>query len=214
MRLFYEIKKYAETSGMSDWKMVMAEQSVVQINKTELAPGVSVYSDVLPGYEQIIPYVEQVTASGMVLWEPKEIGGNTIDTMTFDYPEVLKDPNDHSILFNERISLVLGGFLGFVETDFITSNNIKSRLAHDKFMLMRYSSEAEFPKSKYTEDHLSVMYYLNDNYEGGSIEFPELGISYQPKANDALIFTSAPGFEYTVAKVTSGTKYSVLSYLK
>jgi len=200
---------------MSDGKMVMTEQYTPTINKTELAPGIFVYRDVVPAYEQIIPYVEQVTAAGMVLWENKEIGGNSVDTMSFDYPTEFKDPNDHAILFDERMSLVLGGYLGFIENDFVVSNEITTKLAHDKMVLMKYGVDAEFALSANQDGgEIAVMYYLNDDYQGGSIHFPELGVTYEPKANEALVFPSASGFEYTIEKITSGTKYSLLSYLR
>jgi hypothetical protein len=198
---------------MSDWKMVM-EQTTMQLNKTELAPGLFLYSDVIPGYDQIIPYIEQVTASGMVLWEDTEVGGNSVETMTFDYPLQLKDPNEPSILFDERMSLVLCSFLGLPENDYVQSNNIIKSVQHDKFTLMKYGEGTEFPISgKGSGDYLVVMYYLNDDYAGGNIEFPNLGVSYQPKANEALIFPASKGFEYAVEKMISGVKYSVISYL-
>lgn len=189
---------------------------MMNINKKELAPGLTVYSDVIPGYEQIIPYVEQVTGSGMIAWNKGEIGGNAVDTMLFDYPEEFKDPNDQGILFDQRMSLVFGGFLGIVENDYIQSNKIKKTYLHDKMMLMKYDDGAEFPLFGKNDagDHISVMYYLNDDYEGGTIDFPTLGVSYRPNANEAIVFTAASGFEYTVEKMTSGTKYSLLTYLR
>ena len=151
----------------------------------------------------------------MVLWESKEIGGNSVDTMMFDYPTAFKDPNDHSILFDERMSLVLAGFLGFVENDYVDSGKFNKKFEHDQLMLMKYSNSSRFPLStKESGDHIMIMYYLNDDYEGGAIEFPGLDISYKPKANEALIFPGTDGFEYTVAEVTSGTKYAVISYLR
>lgn len=215
MRLLYETKKYAKKSGMSDGKMVMTQQTTMQVNKTELAPKVFVYSDVIPGSEQLVPYIEQVTGVGMALWDKQELSGNIVDTMLFDYPQELKDPNDQSILFDERMSLVLGGFIGFAESDYVYHNNPTRSFLHDKLLLMKYGEGAEFPISgKEDGDHLNVMYYLNDDYEGGAIEFTNLGITYQPKANEVLIFPASKGFEYTVANLTSGTKYAVISYLR
>ena len=193
----------------------MTEQYIPTINKTQLAPGVFVYKDVIPSYEQLVPYVEQVASSGMIPWERKEIGGNAVDTMSFDYPTEFKDPNDLAILFDERMSLVLGGYLGFVENDFVISNEITIKLVHDTMVLMKYGSDANFPLSRNQDGgQIAVMYYLNDDYQGGSIHFPELDITYKPKANEVLIFPAASGFEYTIEKVTDGTKYSILSYLR
>jgi hypothetical protein len=190
---------------MSDWKMVM--QNMIQISKRDLAPGLAVYSDVIPGYDQIISYTEMIAGTGMAAWEKSEIGGNSIDTILFEYPEEFKDPNDQAIMYHERMSIVFGSFLGFPDSDYIQSN--------ERMMLMKYSDNAEFPLSGSDEDDsISVMYYLNDDYEGGVVTFPNLGVSYTPKANEALVFSASKGFEYTVEKVTSGTKYAVLTYLR
>lgn len=192
----------------------MTEQYTPTIDKTEIAPGVIVYKDAIPSYEQIIPYIEQVTSSGMVLWESKQIGDNLVDTMSFDYPKEFKDPNDHSILFNERMSLVLAGFLAYNEHDYLKQHGIGDTL-HHQLMLMRYDAGNDFPVSNRNEEkEISVMYYLNDDYEGGSVNFPELGISYQPKANELLVFPSTDNFNYSISSVTSGTKYSVVTYLE
>lgn len=193
----------------------MTEQFTPIINKTELAPGVFVYKDVIPAYEQIIPYTEQVTSSGMVPWERKEIRGNAVDTLTFEYPTDFKDPNDHAVLFDERLSIVFGGFFGYVEKDYLASNDIKKDFVHDRMVLMKYGTDADFSVSREdSNDSVSVMYYLNDDYQGGAIHFPELDLTYEPKANEVLIFPTAPGFEYTIEKITDGTKYSVLTYLR
>lgn len=213
--LLYEIKNYFNKSKVSDWKMVMTEQYTPTINKEKLASGIFVYKDVIPSYEQLVPYIEQVTASGMILWERKEIGGNAVDTMTFEYPTELKDSNDISVLFDERMSLVLGGFLGFVESDYLIFYKVIDELAHDKMVLMKYGEGSEFKLSNNQDGgKMAVMYYLNDDYEGGSIHFPEYDLTYQPKANEALIFPAESGYEYSIEKITNGTKYSVLSYLR
>ena len=193
----------------------MTVQFTPTINKTELAPKVFVYSDVIPGAEQLIPYIEQVAGAGMVVWEKTKLSGSFVDTMIFDYPETLKDPNDLEILFDERMSIVLAGFIGFAESDYVKENEITDSLKHDKFLLMKYEEEAEFSLSGKDDDgHLNIMYYLNDDYNGGAIEFTGLGITYQPKANDVIIFPAEKGFEYKVTRLTSGTKYAAISYLR
>jgi len=53
----------------------------------------------------------------------------------------------------------------------------------------------------------SVLFYLNDDYEGGEINFPELDITIKPSAGSALIF---PCTAVHVAKeVKKGEKYYI-----
>jgi len=192
----------------------MTEHYNPTIDKTEIAPGVTVYKNVIPSHGQLIPYIEQVTASGMVLWDNKQIGDNLVDTMSFDYPRGFKDPNDYSILFDERMSIVLAGFLAYSERDYLQQHGIGDT-QHHQLMLMRYGAGNDFPVSNRNEEkEISAMYYLNDDYEGGAVNFPELGISYQPKANELLLFPSTDNFNYSISSVTSGTKYAVVTYLE
>ena len=55
----------------------------------------------------------------------------------------------------------------------------------------------------------SGIYYVNDDYEGGEIYFPELEWSFKPKADTLLIFPSSSKYIHGVSKVTSGTRYTV-----
>jgi predicted 2-oxoglutarate/Fe(II)-dependent dioxygenase YbiX len=55
----------------------------------------------------------------------------------------------------------------------------------------------------------SGIYYINDDYEGGEIYFPELEWSFKPKADTLLMFPSSSKYIHGVNKVTSGTRYTV-----
>lgn len=55
---------------------------------------------------------------------------------------------------------------------------------------------------------VSMVIYLNDNYEGGEIEFPDHGISIKPKAGSAVVFPST-GCLHDPKPTTSGDKYMI-----
>lgn len=60
---------------------------------------------------------------------------------------------------------------------------------------------------------ISFVYYLNDDYEGGEIEFQDyIGKPYKPEAGDLVIFPSAPTYLHRVLPITSGTKYACISF--
>lgn len=56
-----------------------------------------------------------------------------------------------------------------------------------------------------------VLMYLNDNFEGGEICYPELGIEYKPKPGVLLIHYA--GNMHGVNPITSGTRYSMTSFV-
>ena len=59
----------------------------------------------------------------------------------------------------------------------------------------------------------SMLIYLNDDYEGGEIEFVHFGIKYKPSAGDILFFPSSYSHAHIAHPVYSGTKYAVVTWL-
>lgn len=58
-----------------------------------------------------------------------------------------------------------------------------------------------------TTENISAVLYLNDDYEGGEINFPEQGIKIKPLAGSLVIFPSTPPFFHESLPIVSGTKY-------
>jgi hypothetical protein len=55
---------------------------------------------------------------------------------------------------------------------------------------------------------IATLVYLNENYEGGEIYFPDYNISIKPKPGDLLCFPDQPRFVHGVKPITSGTRYT------
>lgn len=60
---------------------------------------------------------------------------------------------------------------------------------------------------------LSMIFYLNDDYEGGELVFPRQGIEYKPVAGDAIVFPSGFPYPHAVKPVTKGRRYAVIAFL-
>jgi hypothetical protein len=60
----------------------------------------------------------------------------------------------------------------------------------------------------------SVSAYLNDDYEGGEIEFKNFGISYKPMAGDIIFFSASFPYKHRVKPVTSGTRYAIVNWYR
>lgn len=62
----------------------------------------------------------------------------------------------------------------------------------------------------YEHIQFSTVIYLNDNYDGGEISFPNQDFIYKPSAGDAVIFPGG-GTEYVheVFKVKEGNRYTI-----
>ena len=64
---------------------------------------------------------------------------------------------------------------------------------------------------KYGFPQASVLFFLNDGYEGG--EFIVADTMYKPKRNSAIIFPSNFMFPHSVNKIEKGTRYSIITWL-
>jgi len=56
---------------------------------------------------------------------------------------------------------------------------------------------------------LSVLVYLNDNYEGGNITFPNSKVSLKPEAGSMIFFPSNFLYVHQIEPITNGIKYSL-----
>ena len=64
---------------------------------------------------------------------------------------------------------------------------------------------------KYGFPQSSLLYFLNDNYEGGEIIIADP--IYNPQKNSAIIFPSNFMFPHSVNQVLEGTRYSIITWL-
>lgn len=87
-----------------------------------------------------------------------------------------------------------------------------------EFELLRYGKNEEF---RCHVDHvagqqpmrmISMLAYLNEDFEGGVIEFPRQGIAYRPRKGAVLLFPSNFVYPHASTPVTSGTKYAVVGW--
>jgi len=61
---------------------------------------------------------------------------------------------------------------------------------------------------------ISLLFYLNDNYTGGELEFTQLGLKIKPKTGMMIAFPSYKEFSHKVHPVTSGKRYSLVTWLE
>lgn len=59
---------------------------------------------------------------------------------------------------------------------------------------------------------ISVLIYLNDDYDGGELTFNRLNYSYHPSAGDLVMFPSGNLYMHQAQSVTRGTKYALVSW--
>ena len=60
---------------------------------------------------------------------------------------------------------------------------------------------------------VSFLFYLNDQYGGGELEFYDLGLTIKPKQGMMIAFPSYKEFAHMVHPVTWGHRYSLVSWV-
>jgi hypothetical protein len=58
-----------------------------------------------------------------------------------------------------------------------------------------------------TTEHISAVIYLNDNYSGGEINFPNQEVKIKPTSGSIVIFPSTPPFYHESLPIKNGMKY-------
>jgi hypothetical protein len=57
--------------------------------------------------------------------------------------------------------------------------------------------------------HLAILAYLNDDYDGGYLYFPEFDYYIKPNPGDVVIFPGSLYYVHGVSTVTSGVRYTL-----
>jgi len=60
---------------------------------------------------------------------------------------------------------------------------------------------------------VSFLFYLNDQYGGGELEFADLGLTIKPKKGMMIAFPSYKDFAHKVHPVTWGHRYTLVSWV-
>ena len=90
-------------------------------------------------------------------------------------------------------------------------------LHHEDYNMLKYSTgqkcDAHADGDTSTGRSVSAIVYLNENYEGGEVEFVNFGIKIKPKPGMLLLFPSNYPYAHIAHPVTSGTKYAIVTWL-
>jgi predicted 2-oxoglutarate/Fe(II)-dependent dioxygenase YbiX len=60
-----------------------------------------------------------------------------------------------------------------------------------------------------TDNHLPVLIYLNNDYEGGEIKFELHNLSIKPNPGDFIVFPGNLHYPHEVTEVVSGIRYTL-----
>ena len=95
---------------------------------------------------------------------------------------------------------------------------IRENLWHEPYGLLKYQMSEEYSDHYDSSTDIgravSALVYLNDDYEGGELEFPNFGIKIKPQAGMMILFPSNYAYRHRAHPVTKGTKYALVTWLR
>lgn len=119
--------------------------------------------------------------------------------------------NRNNITMPEGAHLLTSSFSKYDKNNDLMNNGLSMNYHTDYIM-----SEADMPGPKF---FLTCTTYLNDNYEGGEIEFYIDGqgdsiYSHKPKAGDIVVFPSKPPYYHGVGLVKGEDKFFIRNFIQ
>jgi len=80
-----------------------------------------------------------------------------------------------------------------------------------KTHISKFDIDADMPAHFDTSrpNDIATLIYLNDNYGGGEIYFPDHDIEIKPKTGDMIAFPDNPSFMHGVKKITGSNRYAL-----
>jgi hypothetical protein len=193
----------------------------------ELAPGIAVFPDVIQGHETLVSEIEESIAAGVINWAAAYVvkgeNGSVIDPETRNTQTIPISYTDNPIenyssplaSFDSTLSKIFFDSFTPFEKEYCSHYNVDV-YKHEIYSILKYGIGQKF--DNHIDNHrnyprtISLVYYMNDGYTGGEISFPRFGIKYKPKANELLIFPSNYIYNHSVAEVTEGYRYAVVTW--
>lgn len=112
----------------------------------------------------------------------------------------------------------------FYTTLLATSNSYAKRFDihepffHENYQLLKYNGgtyyNAHYDGGTGIGRSVSALCYLNDDYEGGELEFVNFKVKIKPTAGMIILFPSNYAYRHIAHPVTSGTKYAIVTWIK
>lgn len=195
-------------------------------NIEHLGNGIVVYKGVLTKDLDIINRLEEALSDSSdkyFSWQPAYVGYRQLipeyrdcvdykfkktDLMHFESEKSTKLQNLWQDVYDRKKEAV---------KDYCRMFNIADLRYWEAFNFIKYE-----PGNHFMEHHdhsfsynctVSLVAYVNDDYEGGELYFRLQNLNIKPKAGDLVIFPSNFVYPHQAKPVISGTKYSIVTML-
>jgi len=191
------------------------------MSKEILEKNIYYYKNIIPYPNSLIKEIEFMDAlqsEGTQISKWKKWIASNSETDYGYYKEGLlnnkladKAVNDH----NSKVSSLIEQVANYAADEFSKETGLEKGFLPEYFSIRKYNTGVYM--GSHTDNHnegplkptLSMVIYLNNDYEGGNIEFPNHSVSIKPEAGSLIIFPSVEPYLHDPKPTTSGTKYMI-----
>jgi hypothetical protein len=197
-----------------------------QIEPDKIIGGaIAIYENVWLDYKESIKNIESIIKDKNlnINFEPSSVLGdidnkrniqNLIRTSSNMGITTYVHKNEHLKNIDKKCNNIIDSALEKYKELFLIDTEIFNV---EGFQLLRYGVGGQY-KAHHdaypaVKRAVSVLIYLNDDYEGGEIEFINFDLKIKPKAGTLILFPSNYPYKHIAHPVTSGTKYVLVTWL-
>lgn len=181
---------------------------------------IAVYKNLWPNVTETIEMANTASSNGTGFWEKAKtisegVNQNYRANKLMTVTEHAKNNNDASLqnIHNQFYTMLLATTIPYT-----SKFGIHEGLWHEGYNMLRYEG-GEHYKEHYDSNTelgrvISAICYLNDDYEGGELEFINFGITIKPEKGTLILFPSNYAYRHIAHPVKSGTKYALVTWLR
>jgi len=176
------------------------------------------------GLQEIVSHIEKSNAEDLSVFDPEKTNATgetswTVDKKTRDTQIVPMDqlyPKIEDLLRN-AVKTIINPFyeveVSSSEIPQILSYNIGGHYRpHVDGESIWVTPKGEKIWKKSTDRDLSVVFFLNNEFEGGDFVFPDLKVRVRPEPGMMVCFPSNHHYLHGVEPVTKGKRYSIVTW--
>ena len=176
------------------------------MNKEILAPGIVLYKECFDNTSKIVSLAKNLDYSQVNL-DFRKVGvwGKREDELIY----CTEDEREIWNTVNNKLNECLKDYMDIYHYSGIETEGI-SFLRYSDGEHFDFHLDENFDAPRTT----SVTIYLNDNYDGGEMEFEHFNIKIKPSAGDIAMFSSAYPYRHRVTPVSNGIRYAAVAWYR
>ena len=189
-----------------------------------LAGAIWIWDGIVSNWQEIVSELDTSvaeysnTANQPFMWQPARTADGRADGLRrnqiFSLTDAAVKGHEPSRIIHNQIAALMdecvGKYAAFFETGFGECED---------YAVLKYEGstgdhyDAHYDGGPSNNRWISAIIYLNDNYEGGELEFVHFGVKIKPKVGSIVIFPSNYAYSHIAHTVKSGTKYALVTFI-